>query len=381
MSVYLDNAATSHPKPEEVYVAVDTTLRRGGSANRATHPAGMDATRELFRIRETVAGFFGVRDSARLVFGNSATDAINLGLKSWLRPGDHVVTTSVEHNAVVRCLQALRARGVAVTVVPSDSVGRVNPNALLQAVTAATRLVVCTHASNVLASVNPIADLGAALTRRGVPLFVDASQTAGWADLDVEQMGISMLAAPGHKGLLGPQGTGILYVREDLALGTWREGGTGTESVSAEMPLALPERLEPGTHNLAGLAGLEAGIRWIQGLGLANLRARKLALVDALLDKLGSIPALRVVSATTRSSMCPLITFALEGVDSGWLCGALAEAGFAVRGGLHCAPGAHEAAGTMPWGAVRVSPGIFTTVQDMQNFGTALENILKEKPT
>lgn len=377
MDVYLDNAATSHPKPEAVYSAVNDVLRGGGSANRAGHDRGMGATRRLFEVREALADFLGAPDSSRVVFTANGTDALNLALKGYLRSGDHVVTTDVEHNAVVRPLHALATRaGVRVTRVAAERDGRIDPPAILQALEPDTRLVVCTHASNVLGAVVDIASLGHALRKRGVPLLVDAAQTLGYINVDVVDMGIAMLAAPGHKGLLGPQGTGLLYVREDIALATWREGGTGTESSRAEMPEAMPERLEAGTHNLPGIAGLGAAVAWLRARGVDRIHTKKRAHVTRLIDALGADARLRIVSATEATQQSSLVSFTVDGVDSQRIAGALGQRGIAVRGGLHCAPGAHAAADTGRWGAVRVSPGVFTEEDDISVFLHTLGEVL-----
>jgi cysteine desulfurase / selenocysteine lyase len=378
VGVYLDNAATSHPKPPEVYAAADEALRRGGSANRGVHAPGMVATRELFDVREKLAAFLSIGDSARLAFTASATDSLNIALKGWLRPGDHVVVSAIEHNAVVRPLHALARRGVRLSTVPARAGGELHPGDMLAAVERDTRLVICTHASNVLGAMVPVEALGAALEKRGVPLLVDASQTLGYLDVDVKAMGAAMLAAPGHKGLLGPAGTGLLYVREDIQLETWREGGTGTESSRVEMPAAMPERLEAGTHNLSGLAGLAAGVDWLKRSGLARVREIKRKHIEHILSVLAEHRSVRVVSAAAPERLSNLVTFAVDGVSSELIAARLAASGIAVRGGLHCAPSAHVAAGTTAWGAVRLSPGVFTREEEIDEFNRALGAILTE---
>ncbi len=376
MDVYLDNAASAHPRPEAVYAAVDQTLRRGASANRGAHGPGMAATRDLFGWREEIARFLGVSDSARLVFTAGATDSLNMALKGWLRPGDHVVVSDIEHNAVVRPLAALERRGVRVTRVPADAAGRIAPRTMLAAIEPETRLMVCTHASNVLGAVNPLEELGLETKRRGVPLLVDAAQTAGYVDIDAGAAGWGMLAVPGHKGLLGPPGVGLLYVREDLRLDTWREGGTGTESSRAEMPEDMPERLEAGTHNLPGIAGLAAGVQWLAGQPRRSVLARKREHIRHLLEALAVFPEVAILSAVEENDRANLVTFAVRGRNSEEVAGRLAAGGIAVRGGLHCAPGAHRRAGSLAGGAVRVSPGVFTSAADIEYFLDALRGII-----
>ncbi len=379
MATYLDNAATSFPKPESVYGAVDAALRRGGSPNRGMYGEGLEATRGLFEIREVVADFIGAPDSSRVVFGFNATDCLNLALKGWVRDGDHVVTSDIEHNAVVRPLHAMaERRGVRMTRIAADECGRISPDDVLDAVSHDTRLVVLTHSSNVLGAVNPVEEIGRRLAERRIPLLVDAAQTVGYVPVDVRRMGLAMLAAPGHKSLLGPQGTGFLWVHEELELHSWREGGTGTESRSQAMPDAMPEALEAGTHNYPGLAGLAAGIAWLQDRGLQSVSRHKQELVAAAVERIRSHPSLRIVSAVDPADRSPLVTFTHDGIDSERIASALSQRGVSVRAGLHCAPGAHEKAGSDRWGAVRVSPGAFNTMADIDAFGDALGEVMKE---
>lgn len=370
MAIYLDNAATSFPKPESVYRAVDRALREtGGNPGRGGHRMAIDAARLVFETREAVAGFFGVADASRVVFTASATMAINQALFGWLRPGDRVVTSSMEHNAVVRPLRALAERGVTVVKVPAGSDGRLDPASFRAACAAPTALAVLSHCSNVSGTVQPVEELGPWCRARGIPLLLDAAQSAGLLPIDVEALGIAMLAAPGHKGLLGPAGTGCLYLRPDLELQPLMFGGTGSNSQSELAPETMPERLECGTLNTPGLAGLRAGIAYLREQGPAQLRAREQERMQQLGAGLAAIAGVQLYGSRDPALQGGALSFNLAGRDP-------SEVGFRldhdhdilVRVGLHCAPEAHRTLGTFPRGTVRVSPGPFTTAAEIERF-------------
>jgi cysteine desulfurase family protein len=371
MTIYLDNAATSFPKPESVYRAADHALRNlGGSPGRGSHRMALDAGRQLLDTRESVAEVFGIRNSARVVFTANATEAINLALFGLLNPGDRVVTSTMEHNAVVRPLHALQARGVQVVKVPPGPDGRLHPANVREAVMddlQATRMVVLTHASNVSGSIQPVEDLGPWCRNQGVLLLVDAAQTAGYLPIDVESMGIDLLAAPGHKHLMGPPGCGLLYVREGLQPAPLIYGGSGADSSSPLAPEHLPERLESGTANLPALAGLHAGITFLRETGLHNVRRHKTELLAHLLDGLRSLPGIRLYGPSDPAMLAGVLSFNLAGRDPAeiayWLD---TEHAICVRAGLHCAPDAHRSLGTFPRGTLRVSPGYFSRHEDLQ---------------
>lgn len=377
MAIYLDNAATTFPKPETVYRAVDHALREtGGNPGRGGHRLAIAAGRLVFEARETVAGFFGIPDSSRVVFTASATMGINLALFGVLRPGDRVVTTSMEHNAVTRPLRALQERGVTVVKVAADREGRVDAQALRDACRQPTRLVVLSHCSNVTGTVQPLEEIGPWCRERGILLLVDAAQSAGLLEIDVERLGIDLLAAPGHKGLLGPAGTGLLYVRDGLTLQPLLFGGTGSNSQSDLAPEEMPERLECGTLNTPGLAGLKAGIEYLQSNGLASVRAREAGLLGQLIDGLAIVPGVRLFGPRDPACHGGALSFVIDGLDP-------AETGFRldrdygilVRVGLHCAPDAHRTVGSFPQGTVRVSPGPFTTAAEISELLAAVRDL------
>lgn len=381
MTLYLDNAATSFPKPEEVYQATDRTLRRYGvNPGRGSYGLVLEAGRLVYRTREAVAEMFNIADEQRVVFTANATEAINLALFGLLQPGDRVVTSSMEHNAVSRPLYALRARGIQVTEVPADRFGRLQPDDVKAAAMAggqAARMVVLCHCSNVTGTVQPIEEIGPWCRRHGILFMVDAAQSAGLLPIDVQSMAIDVLAAPGHKCLLGPPGTGFLYLREDLQPTPLIFGGTGGDSMSEEMPEALPERLESGTLNAPALAGLLAGIEYVQRIGIRQVREHKTRLLEALLYGLRQLPGIRIYGPGTATEHGGVVSFTMAGRDpaeTGFLLDE--QYGICVRTGLHCAPSAHGTIGTLPSGTIRVSPGLFNTREDVDRLLSALTDML-----
>ncbi|OGW23052.1 MAG: cysteine desulfurase, partial [Nitrospirae bacterium GWC2_46_6] len=264
MPIYLDNAATSFPKPEQVYEAVNNAMRHiGGSPGRGSHSMAIEADRLIFETRETVAKFFNLSDSSRVIFTSNATDSLNLGLKGYLNSGDHVVTSAIEHNSVTRPLKALQKIGVEVTKVKSSPEGLINPQDIKNALRRKTRLVVLNHASNVIGAINHIEETGLICKKEGIRFLVDAAQTAGIISIDIIRLNIDLLACSGHKGLLGIQGNGILLIRKDVNLNSLKEGGTGSFSGDENQPEFLPDRFESGTLNLPGIASIKAGIDFI----------------------------------------------------------------------------------------------------------------------
>jgi cysteine desulfurase family protein len=372
--VYLDNAATTFPKPAAVYERVEQVLRDvGGNPGRGSHRMAIEAARVVFGAREALASLINAADSSRVAFTKNATEAINAALKGVLRPGDHVVTTTFEHNSVSRTLARLMASGVEVTKVPPVN-GMVMPAHILRALRPGTRLVCMTHASNVLGAVQPIGDIGNALKGRGVVFMVDGAQTVGALPVDVDAMGLDILAGTGHKALFGPQGTGFLYVGESVELEPLVDGGTGEADFAPEMP----ERLESGTPNTPGIGGLSAGVEFLLKTGVEEVRRRELALVGEVLKGLGSTPGARVIGPLDPEARASLVSFnigALSPADVGQRLDS--DFSIMVRSGLHCAPDAHREAGTHPEGAVRVSPGYFNTDNDVDEFLRAVAAIAR----
>lgn len=361
--IYLDNASTSWPKPEEVYRAVDDCLRNiAGSPGRAGHSQARIAAGVVYEAREELAALFGGANAGNLIFSQNATDALNTALFGLIGPGETVVASSMEHNAVARPLRALEARGACLRVVGCEATGRLPLADLKAALTGGAKAVVVCHGSNVTGSLAPLADIGLMARAAGALFIVDGAQTAGCEDIDVGAMNIDVLAFSGHKGLFGPQGTGGLYVREGLAISPLRYGGTGSLSESDRQPDFYPDCLESGTQNTPGLAGLLAGVRYIRRQGLAAIRRRESELTQTLLAGLAAIPGLELYGPPAGEARTAVVPFTLAGGDSGAVAHRLdREFGIACRAGLHCAPWAHRTAGTLATGTVRLSPGYFTT--------------------
>jgi len=376
--IYLDNAATSFPKPESVYQAMDHFNRDiGANPGRSGYATAREASQIVEETRKLLAQLFHVEDSSHIVFTSNATEALNLGLKGSLLPGDHVVTTVTDHNSVLRPLRSLlERRNVAVTWVECDGTGFVDPEDIRAALRSNTKLVCMTHASNVTGTVHDFSTISALVHENGTLLIVDVAQTAGCVPINVQEMQIDLLAFTGHKGLLGPQGTGGLYIKPGIEIQPFREGGTGSQSSSDRQPEKMPDRFEGGTHNTPGLAGLGAGVRFVLETGVEAIQAHEGALAERLLDRLASIPSIRVYGPSLGSHQVAVVSFTLEGWPPLNLAHLLASGfGIATRSGLHCAPLIHQYLGTSETGTVRASIGYFNTADDIDALCDALEQI------
>jgi cysteine desulfurase family protein len=378
--IYLDNAATSFPKPEAVYQALDQFARTSlANPGRAGHRMALAAERALDQARHVLNQFFRGEAPERWIFTLNCTDGLNLAIKGIVQAGDHVVTTDLEHNSISRPLVALQNAGViALSRVASDS-GYVDPAAIKAAITARTSLVAMTHASNVLGTVQDIASIGAIVRQAGALFLVDAAQTAGVVPIDLRALPVDLLAFPGHKALFGPTGTGALYAgpRTDGKLRAWREGGTGGDSSSATQPVQLPYRLEGGTPNVLGIAGLAAGVEWVLERGPENLRSHEVALLQQAVDWAESSLGWRVAGRWTPETHVGPLSLIVPSPLAPQDIGAILDTSFdiAVRPGLHCAPYVHRALGTFPDGTLRLSPGPFTTPEELSGFLNALDEI------
>jgi cysteine desulfurase / selenocysteine lyase len=378
--IYLDNAATSFPKPESVYQALDHFARTSlANPGRAGHRMAVAAERELDAARHVLNQFFKGAAPERWIFTLNCTDGLNIAIKGSLQPGDHVITTDLEHNSISRPLVALETSGaITLTRVASEN-GYVDPAAIKKALTPKTALVAMTHASNVLGTVQPIAAIAAIVRETRALFLVDAAQSAGIVPIDLRATPIDLLAFPGHKALYGPTGTGALYTgpRTDGKLRPWREGGTGGDSSSATQPAVLPYFLEGGTPNVLGVAGLAAGIAWVAERGPDRLRQHEVELLQQVVDWVEDSDGWTVAGRwdpQTHVGALSLVT--PEGLAPQDL-GAILDTSFdiAVRPGLHCAPYIHRALGTFPDGTLRLSPGPFTTPDDIATFVSALSVI------
>jgi len=376
--IYLDNAATSWPKPPMVADRVrEAILHQGGNPGRSGHAMSLAAGKLLEEARNKLAHLFNVADPHRIVFALNATDALHLAINGSLEEGGHVIISSMEHNAVTRPLHRYQERGGCVTKIPMDPVSGVDPENVKKALRKDTRLVVMTHASNVCGTVNPIKEIGLVCREAGVPLLVDASQSAGCLPVDVEAMNIDMLAFPGHKSLLGPTGTGGLYIREGVEMAPVRLGGTGLHSEEQDQPREMPFRYESGTQNVQGLAGLAAGLDYIEEEGLDAIESKEESLTSLLLEGLAPIEGLSLYGPPKGVRRAPVVSFTLENVDPIEIAAILDQSfAIAVRAGLHCAPDAHGTIGTLAaGGTVRVSPGPYNTEEDIQRVVDAIGEI------
>ena len=380
--IYLDNAATSWPKPESVYVAVEQYQRENGAAaGRGIYREAVDVERRLAALRVALRRMLNARDEDAIVFAGNGTDALNLALQGSLQDGDHVITSVAEHNSVLRPLNELaRRHHVDVTRVPVDGRGMVDPDDVARAWRANSRMICLTHASNVTGTIQPIEAVGQIARNHDAFFLVDAAQTLGHLPIDVAKQSIDLLAAPGHKGLLGPLGTGILYVRGAIAneVSAIRQGGTGTESEREEQPDSLPEKFEAGNLNVPGLLGLAAGVEYIARQGIPTLRAHELQLVAELRSSLERFDELTVYGTTSLSDQVGVVSFSHPDWDPRELTAMLdASCRIQTRAGLHCAPAMHRALGTTKaGGTTRVSLGPFNQSADILAFGDVLSALL-----
>ncbi len=382
--VYLDNAATSWPKPPPVIAAMEHFLGEvGANPGRSGHRLSIEAARVVFRAREAVAGLLGVPDPLRVVFCANATHALNLAMCGLLGPGQHVVTTSMEHNSVMRPLRALEMEGTAVTVVPCSPEGGLDVAAVEQALRPETTMVVMTHASNVVGTLLPVKEVAAITRARNLLLLVDGAQSVGALPIDLDDLGADLLAFTGHKALYGPTGTGGLVIGErvDIAgLQPLIRGGTGSDSESEIQPRFLPDKFESGTMNVVGLAGLEAGVRWLVEQGVEELRDRECDLTARLIEGLCEIPGVEVKGTLDASRQLPVVSFTLDGPDPGEIGLRLDEEfDIAARVGLHCSPAAHKTLGTFPAGTVRLSLSAFTTANDVDLALRAVRHLARSR--
>jgi cysteine desulfurase/selenocysteine lyase len=369
--IYLDNAATSWPKPPEVIKAMTDALERaGGNPGRSGHHLSIAAARLIYDARETAARFFGIPDPQRVIFTSNATHALNLALRGILKPGDRVVASSMEHNAVMRPLRSLEKQGVRLNIVPCAEDGSLDINNLLRAVTPGTKMIVITHASNVTGTILPVAKIASIAHQNGALLLVDAAQTTGVIPIDMQTDGIDLLAFTGHKELQGPPGTGGLVISESVdssQIEPLMRGGTGSRSESEEQPDDLPDKFESGTPNLAGIAGLGAGLKWIEDRGIAEVRQHISRLRMMLTDGLAGIPGVTIYGRHDTESSVGIVSFTVAGKRVSEIGFRLDEEyGILSRVGLHCAPAAHKTIKSFPEGTVRLSPGVFSTKSEIK---------------
>lgn len=369
MSVYLDNAATSFPKPPAVAQAMLRYMTEvGASVNRGAYASALDTGMTALLLREGLCRLFRHSDPTHCILTGGNTMGLNMALRGWLRPGDHCLTSGMEHNAVMRPLRDLAEQGVAYDRVPCDAEGRLDPLDLLRLIRPNTRLVVMAHASNVGGGVQDIPAVGKICRERGIPLLLDAAQTAGHWEIDFEGWGLSALSVPGHKGLMGPSGIGALLLSPEFAgnLVPIVTGGTGSASDSERQPTCMPDRFESGTPNLPGIYGLRAAVDFILETGVETLRRREEELTSQFLAELRGVPDIRLAGPWTLENRTGVISVDFSGQDNAEAAFRLEQDyGVLTRCGLHCAPAAHKTLGTFPQGTVRFSPGWYTTAEEI----------------
>ena len=380
--IYLDNAATSWPKPESVYQAMDSLMRHtGASPGRSGHLLSVTAARIIYETREALCQFLGIADPSHVVFTSNATEALNLAIRGLLHIGDHAITSSLEHNSVMRPLRALEKKGVEVSVVNCAADGSLDPGDIERAIRPYTKLVVLSHASNVVGTILPVAEVGRIAREHSIPLLVDAAQSAGCYPIDVEAMNIDLLAFSGHKSLFGPQGTGALYMRPgtESQLEPLKYGGTGSYSEYEHQPDFLPDKYESGTPNTVGLAGLGAGVRFVMQEGLSTIRQKEERLTRLLMEGLAAIPGVDIHGKSHPGERVAIVSFNISGLTPSEVALQLEE-DFRImcRPGLHCSPVAHKTLGTFPRGSVRLSPGHFNSGHDIERTVEAVSQIARK---
>ena len=374
--IYLDNAATTWPKPERVYVAMDTAMReQGGNPGCAAHRLSVAAQRLVEDVRQDVCRVFNAPSPERVVFALNCTDALCLILKGLIKCGDRVITGPFEHNSVARPLHSLRRSGATVMQCEATPGCRIDLDHFRHLCRLGVDYVVMSHVSNVTGSVTPVREIAVIAHEHGASFILDAAQSAGSVEIDMVSLGIDALAAPGHKGLCGPMGTGVLVLSANLPVAPFREGGSGIDWASAEHPQSYPWRLEGGTLNVAGIAGLGAGVRFIETVSIREIGEREAALAHALVEGLNAIDGVRLLGPAARPET-GIVSFRIDGVDVALTGTILDESyGIAVRTGLHCAPAAHRAIGSFPEGTVRASLGPFNSGADVAALVSAVRDI------
>ena len=378
--IYLDNAATSWPKPPQVKEAMNRFMEEvGANPGRSGHSLSIEAARILYEAREALSVLFHVKDSSRIVFTLNATESINLALKGLLKYKDHVITSSMEHNSVMRPLRDLEKQGIALTVVPCFGDGTLDPREVEKKIQPTTKMIVLNHASNVTGMLLPVGEVGKIAREYNLLFLVDAAQTAGAYPIDVEKDGIDLLAFTGHKSLYGPQGTGGLVIGERIdekEVTPLKQGGTGSLSEFEEQPDFLPDRFESGTPNGIGIAGLLAGVQFVLETGVEKIRRKEMNLLDQLIKGLKGIPQVKLYCPERQENRMATLSFNITHLSRSDVAFRLErEFGILCRSGLHCAPSAHRTIGTFPDGTVRFGLSVFNTEAEIETTVQAVSMI------
>ena len=378
--IYFDNAATTMRKPDCVVRAVTDAMCSLGNSGRGVHSGALSASRIIYDTRAALAQLFGGESPERIAFTANSTEALNMAIKGVLNPGDHVITTALEHNSVLRPLYELEDRGVSLTILPADQMGNICYADFETEIRPNTKAIVTTHGSNLTGNLLDIGRIGAVAKKHNLTYIVDASQTAGVFEIDVQKMHIDILCFTGHKGLLGPQGTGGLYVREGQEIRPLLSGGSGVQTYLRSHPPQMPTLLEAGTLNGHGIAGLGAAVRYLQETGLDRIRAKEQELLWDFYTQVKEIPGITVYGDFTDANRCAIVALNVRDYDSGEVSDALSsEYGIATRPGAHCAPLMHQALGTVEQGAVRFSFSHYNTKEEIKIAVSALRELAMEE--
>ena len=378
--IYFDNAATTLRKPACVVKAVTEAMCALGNSGRGVHSGALSASRIIYDTRAALAQLFGAESPERIAFTANSTQALNIAINGVLNPGDHVITTALEHNSVLRPLYELEDLGVQLTILPADPMGNIRYEDFEKEIRPNTKAIVTTHGSNLTGNLLDIGRIGAFARGHGLIYIVDASQTAGIFDIDVQKMRVDILCFTGHKGLLGPQGTGGIYVREGLEVRPLLRGGSGVQTYLRSHPPQMPTALEAGTLNGHGIAGLGAAVRYLQETGLPAIRAKEQELMWTFYTQVREIPGISVYGDFSSRNRCAIVSLNVRNYDSGEVSDALSEScGIATRSGSHCAPLMHKALGTVEQGAVRFSFSHFNTQEEIKIAVAALQELAQEE--
>ena len=377
--IYLDNAATTMHKPQEVIDAVVQAMSSMGNAGRGANEASLSASRIIYDTRDRLCRLFGGENPRQIMFTNNSTESLNIAIKGLLEPGDHVITTMMEHNSVLRPLYEMERRGVRLTIVRADERGTVNLADIEDAIAPDTKMIVCTNGSNLTGNYVHIGRVGEIAHKHGLLFVVDASQTAGVFPINVQDMHIDVLCFTGHKALLGPQGTGGMYVREGLAVRPLKSGGSGIMTYSKTHPEQMPTALEAGTLNGHGIAGLNAALKYIENEGMDNIRAREQELMKRFYEGVKDLPGIKIYGGFDDMNRCAIVTLNIGDYDSSEVSDELLmEYGISTRPGGHCAPLMHEALGTVEQGAVRFSFSHYNTDEEVDTAIRAIQELAED---
>ncbi|UZW15917.1 aminotransferase class V-fold PLP-dependent enzyme [Clostridium pasteurianum] len=377
--IYLDNAATSFPKPSEVYDEVLNCMKNyAANPGRSSHDMSIKASSKIAETRQELSTLFNIDCPFNIIFTCNATESLNMAIKGLFKSGNHVISTVIEHNSVLRPLNYLNKAGVELTLLDVNREGFIDIGELEKSIKKNTKAIIVNHASNVLGTIQDIEKIGSVCKKYGLIFMLDASQSAGVVTIDVDKANIDLLAFPGHKGLLGPQGTGGLFVREGIKLNNFIDGGTGSNSSSMDQPDFLPDKFESGTLNTPGIAGLYEGIKFIKKIGIENIEKRERALTEYLLSELKKISYVELYGLNSVENRAAVVSINIDGMDSSTVGYILNKNNIAVRTGYHCAPLIHHVIGTKEYGTVRISPGYFNTEKDIEKFLDVIKSIYKQ---